>query len=153
MAKPLMEAKGLDELIKRMQAYPLELHKSMSQTMAASLLVFWESVPGYPPPPENSAYDRTGTLGKSLGSDIGGGMGGGEPSIFTIRPLGSTGYEGKFGTNLSYAERVIGEGTQAPAFEGRWWIIKTVAERAAQKVNKLWQMLAEKMAAFLEGKQ
>lgn len=145
-----IEVKGLNELLERMKKYPLEMHKAMAKTMAASLLVLWENVPGYPPPPEGSTYDRTGTLGRSLGSDIGGGKGG-DPSIFAIKPLGSAGYEGKFGTNLEYADVVIGE-HQARVHAGRWWNIYAIAEKAADKINGLWRTLGDQMAKFLEGK-
>lgn len=147
----LVEVKGLKELIARMQRYPAEMNKAMSETMQASLLTLWESVPSYPDAPDSSTYDRTGQLGRSLGSDIGGGALG-EPSIYTIKNLGSTGYEGKFGTNLDYADVVIGDGTQAQAHAGRWWTISTIANKAADKINRLWQTLGDKMAKFLEGR-
>jgi hypothetical protein len=156
----LIEVKGLNELMARMQKYPVELHKGMSLTVSSSLLVLWENVPPYPPPPEDSQYARTGTLGKSLGSDISGGAGS-EPDIYSVRPLGATGYEGKFGSRLSYASYVIGDayklgadnnGTQARQHQGRWWTMKTIATKSAEKINRLWNQLGEKMARFLEGK-
>ena len=150
MANSLIEVTGLDELIARMKKYPLELTKGMAATMAASLIVLWENVPPYPSPPQDSKYDRTGTLGRSLGSSTEGGAGGGEPSVYTIRKLGE-GYEGKFGTNLDYAPYVIGDGTQSGK-NSHWWTMRAIADKAGEKVNKLWQALGDKMAAFLEGK-
>lgn len=146
----LIETHGLDELIARMKKYPVELAKGMATTMAASLIVLWENVPAYPSPPQDSKYDRTGTLGRSLGSDIGGGAGGGEPSIFVVRKLGE-GFEGKFGTSLEYAPHVIGDDTQATQ-NSHWWTMRTIAGKASEKINRLWQALGDKMAAFLEGK-
>lgn len=151
MTKTVIEVEGLKELTKRMQAYPVELHKAMSTTTSAALLVLWENVPPYPPAPANSTYDRTGTLGRTLGSGTGGGVAG-EPDIFTVKPLGKTDYEGKFGTRLDYAEHVIGDGTQAKVHQGVWWTMRTIAEKAAGKIGRLVDTLGEKMAAFLEGK-
>ncbi len=145
----LIEIHGLTELIDRMKRYPVELHKSLATTMSAALIALWEAVPPYPAQPANSTYDRTGTLGKSLGSDIGGGSTG-EPDIFTVRPLGSMDYEGRFGSRLDYAEYVIGEGQSAS--NSHWWKLSSVAKKAAEKINRLWQTLGDKLAAFLEGK-
>ena len=150
MANTLIETHGLDELIARMKKYPLELAKGMAVTMAASLIALWESVPAYPEPPADSKYDRTGTLGRSLGSGFSGGAEG-EPSIYTIRKLGE-GYEGKFGTSLEYAPHVIGDDTQAAVHSGRWWNMRFVANKASEKINRLWQALGNKLASFLEGK-
>lgn len=150
MPQTLIETHGLDELITRMKKYPVEMAKGMATTMTATLIALWENVPAYPPPPPDSTYDRTGTLGRSLGSDIGGGTGGGEPSIFVVRKLGE-GFEGRFGTALEYAPYVIGDDTQA-AHNSHWWNLRHVANRASEKINRLWQTLGEKMAAFLEGK-
>jgi hypothetical protein len=148
-----MEVKGLDELIDRMKAYPAEMTRAGSVAMNASLNTLWENVPAYPAPPEGSRYVRTGTLGKSLGSGMGGGASGGSPSVYRIKRLGDSGFEGEFGTNLNYAEYVIGEeGQQSTVHAGRWWTIKVIAEKSADKIEKIWIMVAEKLAAFLDGK-
>ena len=150
-----IEVKGLDELIKRMTAYPLELAKIVYESMGGSLYTLNENVPPYPKKAPGSRYDRTGTLGKSLGV-AGDGQGGGakgKPSIFTIKPLGGGNAEGAFGTNLNYAPLVIGEGTQAGMHSSNWWTIKTIAERAADKIEKIWQSCGDKLAQFLEGKK
>lgn len=147
MTSPI-EIHGLDEIIKRMKAYPDQLTKSVRVTMQAVLLSLWESVPPYPPPPEESTYDRTGTLGRTLGSGMEGGQGG-QPDVFTIRELGSA-WEAHFGTNLDYAPYVIGDEVQAEVHQGRWWTIRAVAEKASEKIDKLFDTLAQKLADFLE---
>ncbi len=139
-------------LQKRMAAYPQKLAQVMPIGMDASLLILWENVPPYAPEPPNSTYTRQGILGKSLGSSMSGGKSGGQPSIFTSRKIGS-GYEGRFGTNLGYAEYVIGEGTQAEIHEGRWWTIKKIADESRQKITDLWDGIMDKLAAFLDGKE
>lgn len=150
MSDPI-EVRGLDELIQRMQAYPEQLHKGMQVTMDAALLTVWENVPPYPPPPDESTYDRTGTLGRTLGSGEGGGKSGGQPDVYEVRQMGSA-YEGHFGTNLEYAPYVIGDGDLQAWMHYRWWQMKTVAEKATAKITSLFNTLGEKMAKFLEGK-
>jgi hypothetical protein len=147
----IAEVKGLDELIARMSAYPVEYVKTMATGMSASLNVYWENVPPYPQPPPESKYRRTGLLGKSLGSDISGGANG-NPSVFKIQQLGGGAFEGTFGTNLDYAPYVIGDTAQAEIHKGRWYVIGEVATKANEKVMKVWQMVADKLAAFLEMK-
>lgn len=148
----LVEIKGLKELLSSMTKYPAELAKTVGVTMVASLNTLWENVPPYPPPPQDSTYRRTGTLGRSLGSSQGGGASGGEPSIYRVRQLGEGNYEGVFGTNLDYAPYVIGDTTQAEVHQGRWWTMQTITQRAAEKINHLWQKAGDLLAKFLEGK-
>lgn len=148
-----IEIKGLKELLSSMTRYPVELAKTVAVTMSASLNTLWGNVPPYPPPPSDSAYRRTGTLGRSLGSGMGGGASSGEPSIYKVRQLGEGNYEGTFGTNLDYASYVIGDTQQASVHQGRWWTMRKIAERAAEKINRLWQMAGDKLVQFLEGKQ
>lgn len=152
MAGQAIEVRGLDELITRMRAFPGKLAQVMAVAMSASLNTFWENVPPYPPPPETSTYRRTGTLGRTLGSSEAGGTSGGQPEIYAIRRFGSGHMEGRFGTRLEYAEYVIGEGTQARMHSGRWWTMKTIAEKAKEKINRIWQDVGNKLAAFLDGR-
>lgn len=150
MSKTIVEVTGLHELQERMAAFPVELAKASAVTMAGALLTLHENVPPYPDPPEDSTYIRTGTLGRSLGASIGGGSSG-EPDIFTIKKIGS-GFEGKFGSHLNYAQYVIGDDTQAAVHSGRWWNMRFIANRASLKIERLFAQLGEKLAAFLEGK-
>jgi len=145
------EVKGLHELIGRMEAYPEQLTKTMAVGMSASLNIYWENVLPYAVEPANSTYDRTGTLGKSLGSDQSGGATG-QPSIYRIKQLDGGNFEGTFGTSLDYAPVVIGDTEQAEVHRGRWWQMLNVAEKAAAKVNELWNNVGEKLAAFLSMK-
>ena len=146
-----IEIKGLNELLEKMQAYPVELARVANIAMSASLNILWGNVPPYPPQDSMAQYRRTGTLGRSLGSGEGGGASGGEPSIYKVQSLGAGNYEGTFGTNLSYSHFVIGE-DQAGMHSSNWWNIKTIAERSADKIEKLWQGVGEKLAMFLDKK-
>jgi hypothetical protein len=144
-----IEVRGLTELIERMRAYPRELQEGVEVTMDAAMLTLHENVPPYPPPPDTSTYDRTGTLGRTLGSSESGGKAG-TPDVYEVREMGSA-WEGHFGTNLEYAPYVIGDDTQA-GHMGHWWTMKVVAERATDKINRMFETLAKKLASFLEGK-
>lgn len=143
-----IEVRGLDEVMSRMEKYPDQLRQVQQVGVDATMLTLNESVPSYPPQPgSGSAYDRTGTLGRSLGSGEGGGAAG-QADIFEVHALGD-GFEGRFGTALDYAPNVIGDEDQA-AHMGYWWQMKDVAERAAGKIERIWQDIGEKLAAFLE---
>lgn len=113
--------------------------------MEASLLIIHESIPPYP---EVDNPVRKGTLGKSLGS----GMQGkkmGTPDIYEIKNVGG-GIEGRFGTNLIYAEYVIGE--KQAWFHYRWWLLKNVAKDAEERIVQEWNDAAKKLASYLDGK-
>jgi hypothetical protein len=131
-----VQVKGLEELRERMGQWPDKLDAGMEAAMTETLLVMHESVPGYPTPPSNSSYRRTGTLGRTLGSSFEGG-GGGTPEIFTVTKIGPY---------------VIGDNSQAKVHKGRWWVLSEVAEKARPKIERTWQRLADAMANFLEGK-
>ena len=147
----LITIEGLKEIINRMTAYPLDLAKIVYESMGGSLYTLNENVPPYPQKDSGSTYRRTGTLGRSLGvasNDGKGGGAGGNPSIFKVKQLGGGNVEGKFGTNLEYAEFVIGE-NQAGMHSSNWWTIRTIAERAADKIEKIWQQCDDLLAQFL----
>ncbi len=145
-----IEIKGLDELIRRMQAYPDKLKQMTKLTMDAAMLALWENVPPYPPPPDDSTYVRTGTLGRTLGSSEAGSKGSNAPDIYEVKPMGS-GYEGRFGTNLEYAPFVIGDETQSRRMS-HWWKIGSIATRAAGKIESIFKTLGDNLASFLDGK-
>jgi len=146
-----VEQRGMKEILTAMQHFPKELKKVSQIGMNASMLVLWENVPSYPSQPEGSTYDRTGTLGRTLGSSESGGKGGGKPDVYTVKSLGAmSGYEGNFGTNLNYAEYVIGEG-QAKQ-NAHWWHLTDIIPKAEPKITKIWEGIMQKLAAFLNAK-
>ena len=143
-----IEVKGLDELIRAMDAYPRELAEVMAVTMSAGLNTLWENVPPYPEQDPMSNYQRTGLLGKSFGSGMQGGASGASPDIYRISN-GSGMWEGKFGSQLEYAPFVVGE-EQAGMHSSNWWNIQDIANSAVDKIERLFQTAAERLAAFLE---
>jgi hypothetical protein len=143
----MIEISGIDEIIKKFNAAPEKFKTMALDGMSDSLDVIHEAVQPYPAPPSGSKYVRTGRLGASMGSSMGGGVSG-APNIETIK-IGSNYIEGKFGSSLSYAEYVIGDGTQAEVHQGRWWTVATLAGRAASKVISIWQRLTDRWAEWI----
>jgi hypothetical protein len=137
-------------LKQRMARFAKEFERVQNAAMDASLLILWENVPPYPAPPSDSTYIRTGTHGRKLGLDAGGGKSG-TPSIYTKKKLGD-GFEGRFGTNLEYSQYVIGDNTQAAIHQGRWYKMQDIANKSKDRILKLWNTAADKMAKFLDGK-
>ena len=142
-----IEIDGLDEIQRKIAQLPPELHKAMGNAMDKSLMTLWENVPPYPAqvvPPE--VYRRTGDLGGSIGSSPAGGKSGAKPTVYGVtQSLAGRQYEGKFGTNLSYAKYVIDPKRQAymhrPGYKGRagWWTMDTIKKNAEGKIKRLWQ--------------
>jgi len=145
-----MQVEGLEELQARMLAFPAKYRQHMQLTLRKSLLDLWGNVPPYPPKPEGSTYERTGTLGRSLGSGMEGGQGAGRPDIYEITH-GSRMDKAEFGTNLSYAPHVIGK-NQADVHEGRWWTLEKVARDTKPKIIGNFRRMADNLARFLEGR-
>ena len=135
------------DLLERMARYPQELDEEMRTTAKKALYHLQGSVPEYPPPPAGSRYQRTGTLGRSLG------LGGGAAEISQVARVGK-GYEATLGTRLEYAPYVIGSAEDQPsqaAHMNHWWTTVTIAEKAEPGIERLYNASAERMAAFLDG--
>jgi hypothetical protein len=142
------------DLYARMERFPNQLGREIERTMKESLAHVHGSVPAYPPARPGSSYRRTGTLGRTLGSGQAGGAGS-KPDILEVKRVGGGGfnYEGRFGTRLFYAPHVIGAQTQRPVFKRLgWWTMADVAERAQAGVQRLFDLMAERMRGFLEGR-
>lgn len=138
-----IQVEGLSELRERMRGFPDKYKKLANKAMQGALLILWESVPGYPPPPPGSEYRRTGTLGRTLGAS------GGTADIYEVREAG--GYiSGEFGTRLHYAPYVIGE-NQAHQ-NSHWWKLSQVATKAAGKIEELFGAMADELSSWLDGK-
>ena len=140
------KVEGLDAVYSKFKNMPDKIEKNMNKAMHASLLVLHENMLPYPPQRENMVrpYIRKGSggLAGSLGSTMSGGRAG-TPTVYSVTKTG-LGTEGAIGTNLSYAQYVIGEKTatsrgQAWMHKGWWWTIGMVLQRARTKLDKLWK--------------
>ena len=149
MPAPLIEVQFTPkDLPARFERYPKQLDREASKTMRESIEILHNSVPQYVPERPGQRYKRTGDLGASLGV----GMSGrpiGTPDIFTARRIGDNSYVGVFGSLIRYGPLVIGEGTQAFMHVGRWWTIRTVRDRASNKITKAWLAMSERLVSFL----
>ena len=147
-----IEIRGLKELFARFKGYPKKFAKVVKKTTFAALLVLWENVFPYPPPPSLGGYVRTGNLGKSLGTGMSGGKMG-QPDILKVTKLGNAGFVGKFGSRLGYAPKVIGDiGQQDSFFAQYWWRLEQVIAPSMEKIMKLYDIAAQELAKFLDGK-
>ena len=80
----IVEIRNLEEIQERMKQAPRKFIAVIAETIKASLFVFWENVPPYVPAPATSTYNRTGTMGRTLGvSQSGQKLG--QPDIFEVR--------------------------------------------------------------------
>lgn len=132
------------DLARRMASYPEKLQQEMERTVNQALHHVVGSVPEYPAQMP-TAYRRTGTLGRSVGL-------GSRPDIMTVRRVGS-GYEGVVGSNLSYAPYVIGTRTQSAVMRAKnWWTMRTVADKAAPGVYRLFEKMSERLARWITGR-
>ncbi len=147
-----IEIRGFDEIRKRFAQYPEIYNNVMTKMMNSVGIVFEEFIPSYPPEPPESTYTRTGKLGQSLGSSEGGGRGSGQASVFEVTQSHRY-HQLRFGTNLDYAQYVIGPpGTQAQQHEGRWWRLEDIPERAKEKLTALVNATGRELVRFLNGR-
>jgi hypothetical protein len=147
-----IEIRGLEEITRKMERFPGKFLRMARTTMEAALLFIWSKVPSYPAPPAGSDYVRTGQLGRSLGSSAGGGQTG-EPDIYEVKSDG--GYtSARFGTNLEYAQYVIGDREMEQASHmSHWWTIpQTLRNITTMGIEKLFKAMAEEITAWLNAK-
>ena len=110
---------GLDKVQHNLRAMETEFPKVVNQSMLQTVLYVQGKLPPYPPPPANSTYRRTGTLGRSVTS-----LKGAHPNALSeVKSLGSE-VHGIIGTNLKYAPYVIDQDKQAGVHSGRWWTLQ-----------------------------
>lgn len=139
------------DLIQRMSRYPKELDKEMDKATEQAMLYVWGNVPPYPAK-RPGGYQRTGTLGRSLGSSMSGGTTGGTPDIYTVKRIGQGKYEGRFGTRLHYAPDVIGSQTQKQLFKKiGWWTMKTIKEKSEKGIQKIFDSMAKRLVKLIGG--
>ena len=150
MAGDLIEVKMTPpDLPRRLQAAPRKLDAINRKTMEASLLYVQGEIPGYPKaPPDVDDSRRTGTLGRRLGVSQGGGVLG-KPEIHLIKRMGQGAYEGRLGTSLWYADRVIGN--QEQPWSRYWWTLTGIARKATDGVRRLHAAAMDELARFIDG--
>lgn len=121
---------GLSEVVARLERRGDLAPGVMRQATERAVLYVHGRVPPYPPPPPDSRYVRTGTLGRSITTEV--------------RDVGSA-TVGVIGTAVVYAPWVIsakevgGRGPQAWMHRGRWWTLHEVVERARDGIVRIYQ--------------
>ena len=144
-----IEVEGVGEIQRRFQQYPQKFDRVLGKTLDASLLTIWGDVPSYPV--YDSPYARTGTLGRTLGVGKTGRKLG-EPDILE-KNIGPNMFEASFGTRLEYAPFVVGETTQAGHMAHWWTLDGTVFRKVKPKLEKLFKIMVEELARWLDGRR
>lgn len=129
-----IEVRGLEEVRGRIQQADVDamIEKTMEKAMAYVL----GEVPAYPPPPENSTYRRTMTLGRKITT--------------AVKPIGGE-VVGVIGAYIEYGRDVVGEGEQRPVHEGRWWTLQGVVRGAAEGIEAIFKKAVEDLVKKANG--
>lgn len=151
-----MEIKGIKKIKARWKNFPKWYREVSRQAMNGAMQIIWSEVPSYPPPPSDSKYIRTGTLGRSIGMSTGahpslGKSMGGKPDIFRVKQsAGMT--QGNFGTRLNYAQYVIGSEEQSKVHRDAWWTLDGTVKKAAEpRIKDVFAKAFKALARALDG--
>jgi hypothetical protein len=157
------------DLPQRFERYPKKFEAELMKTLEEVLEHAQDSVPPYPSPSgkkfkfvsdKQRRYVmwalREGKLKVPYKRRKSGGLGGsltkGNPeNIWYKRNIGGSNFEAAIGTQLPYAEHVIGQ-KQAAYHQGTWWTVKDWKKRAVPGINRIFEKLVGRLAGFLEGK-
>lgn len=127
---------GLDEVIAKYGRIESEMPAVLEKTMKKAVIYAQGEIPPYPA--ANSAYRRTGTLGRVVTAAPGsGGVGGGGESLTRVEPMGG-GVRGVIGGRLKYIDYVVGYQTAVMKGKG-WYQLKKVIMDARPGIEKIFR--------------
>lgn len=119
------------------QRVPKQINRAIKETVDEGLEYGRKELMDYPPPPRNSTYERTGTLGRGWErSGRGYKASGGETSAYLFN-------------TVEYAQYVQGD-RQARIHQGRWRPARDIAREVEEVTQKRLKREAEQIAAGLE---
>lgn len=133
-----IEIEGLPPLIEGMRKSPEIFAEETTKAAQASLLLLVADLKEYPPPPENSTYVRTRTLGRTWSA---------------ARPqFSSSGinFEGRIGNPTPYAPDVQGASEQKPVHRGRWMTDEQAIEAEYDAIKEQFEAAATRVAQRIE---
>lgn len=113
---------GIDELLRRFGEAGSTT--TLRDAMGEAMLYIHSQVPAYPPPPPESTYQRTGTLGRTINTEV--------------RGFGSE-TVGVIGSPTEYAPLVIDRQRQAWMHQDRWWTLQDTVEKARDRAVEIIQ--------------
>lgn len=126
------EIRGLERLERKYAKLGKDLGPELKQLSDRAAVYAHSKVPPYPPPPPNSRYTRTGTLGRRITTKA--------------RKLGPTRYVGVIGTDVKYAPWVISTskgknsaGPQAWMHKNRWWTLQGVIKDNREGIVEIYR--------------
>jgi hypothetical protein len=115
-----LEIENEEQLKRLLRELPRVLNKHLITAGKKSALAIQSRAATYPPPPTNSSYLRTGTLGRRWGIEGPKASGDGVTTLVQ--------------NPTSYGPYVMGEDEQAAVHRGRWATLKQIAEQAERQV-------------------
>lgn len=148
MAKSRIEIRtNPPDLFQRLEGYEQRVDTEINKTMEAALRHVEGSAPEYPVQGAGITYNRTYTLGRSIG------LQGGRAEIREVRRIGRGKYEGRVGTRLYYAPYVIGDpqARNIQASSSNWWTITDWAKKAEKGIANLFEKMCDRMASWIDG--
>lgn len=135
--KPSIEIRGLDKLIKKYQEIGKDFAPGLMDITQQAADYALGQLPGYPAPPPNSDYKRSGTLGRTTKA--------------RARRRSGTEFEGVLGNPTWYSPFVVSAdimptGTKQTWFHAlRWWTLQGVVLAARDKIIQIYEKGIRKM--------
>jgi len=129
-----VEIHGLNELVARMSKSPALVRRLAGDAIEKSVHLIHGGVAQYPPPPPDSTYRRTGTLGRRW-------------TTKTDREK----LEGRVGNATTYAPYVQDKEKQAAIHQGRWQTAQGVTEGLMGKIEGFFRQANEDLTKALAG--
>ena len=120
-----IQHRGLTELIRKFDNLRGGLNKGLTGAGDKAADIALKAVPGYPPAPPGSTYERTFALGESITNEPGG----------IGASINSLGRE-ILSVGVPYGPYVVNEPTQAKIHRGRWWTIQQISKKIRPDVIK-----------------
>lgn len=131
-----IEVRGLEKALRMLEKGQRGVERALRDAVNRTLLLLQDRIAMYPPPPPNSTYRRTGTLGRRWMTA--------RPHIFVKKRM----LEGVIGNNTRYAPYVQARDTQARVHRGRWRTIEDVIEQSRDDAQRI---LENAVITALEG--
>lgn len=133
-----IEVTGLNETIAACKQAPQLITQTIQPAVEGALLSLLPDLASYPSPPANSAYRRTGTLGRTWTAA--------KPEFQAI----SSGFEARIGNPTPYAPFVQGT-PQARMHRGRWEEAEKIAEKHTGDMEQRIQGAVDRLSQELGG--
>lgn len=133
------------DLEARYRQFPKEYDRRIAKKNQKLKKILVKAIPPYPN--RSSPYERTFRLGRSLGQ-----YGRVKADIERVERIGVGSYAIRIGSKVSYAQYVVGPGTQAWMHQGIWYTLDQIPGFAEGDLQKHAEEIQEEQARWLDGK-